>query len=203
MSRDFDPRGISEPRLIRLLASAVRQELVDTLAALGGEASIARLADELGRPADGLYYHVRALVRGGLLVETPTSKTGEAVYRLAGDGAPLRLAYVLGPGGNGEEVVRFVRGLMQIASSDFEAATAAGALTVSGSGRELWASRNKGWLSDSDLAEVNALLERLSVLVSQPRSADRTRLASLAFCLAPLDPQPRRRRGGKRSAKAG
>src|SRR5262245_47733719 len=52
---------------VAALASPVRQEIIDTLEALGG-ATIAELAGALGRPADGLYYHVRRLVRAGLLV---------------------------------------------------------------------------------------------------------------------------------------
>ena len=38
---------ISAPEDIALLASGVRQELVDTLAAMGGEASVGELANEL------------------------------------------------------------------------------------------------------------------------------------------------------------
>ena len=50
---------------IALLASPARQEIVDTIEALGGEAAVAELAAQLGRSSDGLYYHLRHLVRGG------------------------------------------------------------------------------------------------------------------------------------------
>jgi hypothetical protein len=40
---------------------------------------------------------------------------------------------------------------------------------------------------------VNALLERLSELTSQPKAARRDRLISLAFVLAPIDAKPKRR----------
>src|SRR5690606_5699563 len=131
-------------------------------AALGGEASVATLAQELGRPADGLYYHVRALVRGGLLRAVGDGEGGERVYRLAGDGdTPLRLAYRVGPRGNQAELAVFARSLLQIAGRDFEAALHSEGVAVEGPCRELWASRNKGWLSPADLAEANALLERL------------------------------------------
>ncbi|HET9620627.1 MAG TPA: helix-turn-helix domain-containing protein, partial [Kofleriaceae bacterium] len=52
---------IVEPRAIAALASPVRQEILDTVEALGGTATIAELAAQLGRPADGLYYHVTVL----------------------------------------------------------------------------------------------------------------------------------------------
>src|SRR5687768_8664088 len=69
MAEKFNRRAISDPAQIRLLSSPVRQEIVDTLSAFGGEASVAALAEQLGRPADGLYYHLRALVRGALVLE--------------------------------------------------------------------------------------------------------------------------------------
>jgi DNA-binding transcriptional ArsR family regulator len=193
MAEKFDRRAITDPEQIRLLSSPVRQEMVDTLAALGGEASAAAVAEQLGRPADGLYYHLRALVRGGLVREV-TDAGGERRYRLAGESdAPLRLAYDVGANGNAKELRVFTRGLLQIAGRDFDEALQTDGVVVDGERRELWASRNKGWLSPDDLSEVNALLERLSVLTSQSRAPGRERLMSCAFVLAPVNPRPKRR----------
>ncbi|WP_228862429.1 winged helix-turn-helix domain-containing protein [Xanthomonas vesicatoria] len=171
----------------------MRQEIVDTLASLGGAASTAELADQLGRPADGLYYHLRELVAGDLLTEV-AEVGGERVFRLAGEGGgPVRLVYNLGPHGNADELARFARSLLQVAQQDFEAALKADGVVTEGKRRELWVSRNKGWLSDGDIQEVNVLLERLSELTSQPKAEGRNRLASLAFAFAPTKPQPKRR----------
>jgi hypothetical protein len=50
------------------------------------------LAEQLGRPADGLYYHLRVLVAGGLLREVPTMEGSERRYILESEGGvPLRL----------------------------------------------------------------------------------------------------------------
>lgn len=193
MSDGDDSRTVRDAAQVRLLSSAVRQEMVDTLAALGGEAGVADLAEELGRPADGLYYHLRALVAGGLVEELP-KEGNERRFRLAGEGnRPLRLAYELGPGGNAAELRAFAEGLLQIAGRDFQEALESGDAVVVGPGRELWASRNKGWLSPDDLREVNALLARLGELTSQPKADGRDRLASFAFVLAPVTPRARRR----------
>nr|WP_114999843.1 helix-turn-helix domain-containing protein [Xanthomonas campestris] len=192
---------ISRPEQVRLLSSSVRQEIVDTLASLGGTASTAELAEQLGRPADGLYYHLRELVAGDLLTEV-AEIGGERVFRLAGEGAgPVRLVYDLSRHGNADELARFARSLLQVAQQDFEAALKADGVVTEGKRRELWVSRNKGWLSDDDIQEVNVLLERLSALTSQPKAEGRNRLASLAFALAPTKPQPKRR--GTQSANAG
>ncbi|NMO13635.1 helix-turn-helix transcriptional regulator [Pyxidicoccus fallax] len=194
MPRTFDRRAIGDAAQIRLLSSPVRQELVDTLAALGGEASVADLAEQLGRPADGLYYHLRVLHRGGLVREVESAGGGEQRYRLAGSGeAPLRLAYRTGRSGNLAALGRFARSLLGIATRDFEAALRLDDVVVQGPRRELWTARNKGWLSPGDVEEVNRLIERLCELTSQPRAPGRERLMSLAFVLAPIRPRAKRR----------
>ncbi|MEG3086234.1 winged helix-turn-helix domain-containing protein [Sphingomonas sp. PB4P5] len=193
MDEGCEPRLIRDPAQVRLLSSGVRQEMVDTLAALGGEAGVASLAEQLGRPADGLYYHLRALVAGGLVEEMP-SDGGERRFRLAGGGdGPLRLSYDLGPNGNAAELRAFAHGLMQIADRDFQAALKRSDTVVAGPARTLWASRNKGWLAPGDVAEVNALLARLGELTSQPRADGREQLVSFAFVLAPIEGRSRRR----------
>lgn len=101
------------------------------------------------------------------------------------------------PNGNAAELRNFAHGLMQIAERDFQDALGRVNAVVSGPKRELWASRNKGWLSDSDLTEVNTLLERLSELTSQPKDEGKNHLVSLVFSLAPIDPRPKRRASGK------
>lgn len=204
MTDGFERGSVGDPSQVRLLSSPVRQELVDTLAALGGEADVAMLAEQLGRPADGLYYHLRVLVAGGLMREVPAIEGSERRYSLAGEGsAPLRLAYDLSAAGNVTELRAFARALLQIAGRDFENGLANKAAVVVGAGRELWASRNKGWLSSDDLAEVNVLLERLSALTSQPKTDGREHLASLAFVLAPINALHKRRVSPReRTAKA-
>ncbi|MEA1013725.1 hypothetical protein [Sphingosinicella sp. LY1275] len=83
--------------------------------------------------------------------------------------------------------------MLQVAGRDFDEAMLRNGVVVEGAQRELWASRNKGWLSADDLEEVNRLLERLSELSSQPKVSGREHLMSLAFVLAPVNPRPKRR----------
>jgi DNA-binding transcriptional ArsR family regulator len=192
--RRFDPRAISEPRHVRLLASPVRHEIVDTLSALGGTASVAALAEQLGRHADGLYYHLRLLCRAGLVEEIEREPRGGRRFRLAGTGkAPLRLAYRAGIGGNAPALSSYAHGLLQVAERDFARALRMPGVAMSGPRRELWAARNKGWVGAADLAEINRLLERLCDLTSRPRGAGRDRLVSLVFVLAPSSRRPKRR----------
>lgn len=192
--RHFNHRAIADAAAIEVLASPIRQELVDTLFALGGEASAAALADALGQHADGLYYHLRLLCDADLIEELRLGEGKERTFRLSGDGrSPLRLAYRPGPEGNAGALDTYVAGLLKVAGKDFEQAIASSDTTVEGPRRQLWASRNKGWLSGDDIAEANALLERLCALFSQTRNAERDTLMTLAFVMAPSTARAKRR----------
>jgi DNA-binding transcriptional ArsR family regulator len=187
------PRQIDDPERIRVLASPVRHEIVDTLSALGGTATVAKLAEHLGRHADGLYYHLN-LLKKARLVEELADDSGERAFRLAGSGkAPLRLAYRVERGGNASALETYSRGLLKVAQRDFLRALDQPGVAVSGKRRELWAARNKGWVTARDIEEVNELLERLCTLTSQKRDPGRDQLVSLAFILAPLEQKQKRR----------
>ncbi|HEU4780016.1 MAG TPA: helix-turn-helix domain-containing protein [Steroidobacteraceae bacterium] len=186
-------RRIDDPDRIRVLASPVRHELVDTLSALGGAATVARLAEHLGRHADGLYYHLN-LLKKARLVEELMDERSERTFRLAGSGrSPLRLAYRVERGGNASALKTYSGGLLKVAQRDFLRALDQPGVVVSGKRRELWAARNKGWVSPLDLEEANRLLERLCALTSHKREAGRDQLVSLAFVLAPLEQRAKRR----------
>lgn len=182
---------IGEPARIAVLASPARQELVDTLTMLGGEATVATLAEQLGRPADGLYYHLRVLRRAGLVREGEPGPGGERRYRLVH--ARPRLAYRPADKRNTQAVKRVAQGLLQNARRDFDAALADPHAVVDGPQRQVWAARGKGWVSERDLLEINRLLTRLTALLGRPRTKTRDTLLSLAFVLAPLKPRPKRR----------
>lgn len=186
--------AIADRKSIEVLASPVRQEIVDTMAALQGEASVAQLAAELGRHADGLYYHLKLLVKAGLIEALAKGESDEQRYRLAGGGnVPLRLAYTED---NAPALRKFVHGLVQVAEEDFNAALELGGVAMGGEARQLWAARNKCWLSHDELVKVNALLEQLCSIMSQPRTPERDQLVSCAFVLAPLAALEKRRQQG-------
>src|SRR4051812_42911292 len=78
------PKRRDHAARLAALTSPVRIELIGAVQT-HGPASIRELAARLGRPADGLYHHVRTLVRAGVLAETERRKVGrreEAVYAL-------------------------------------------------------------------------------------------------------------------------
>lgn len=200
MTTTIDFRAINHPDLIKVLASPVRQEIVDTLAALGGEASAAELAGQLGRHMDGLYYHLKILCKAELVLVVDSGADGVRRFRLGGDAQPLRLSYTPQAAAREQALQSFIHGLLQVAQQDFETALTMPGVVAGGPDRELWGARNKAWLSPGELREVNGLLERLCTLMSQPHTPERTRLLSCTFVLAPTKALPKRRvtvAGGK------
>jgi DNA-binding transcriptional ArsR family regulator len=188
---------IADPSAITVLASPVRQELVDTVEALGGVATIAELAEQLGRPADGLYYHVEILRRAGLLVAAAErrSRAGRNERRYGTPtrgGKKLALVYQPHDTRNATAVRGVVGSMLRIARRDFDRALT-GDVTVDGPRRELWAARGTGWVSDAELAEINRLLIQLSGHLRRPRGGPRQRLISLCFVVAPMPVRPKRR----------
>lgn len=177
---------------IELLASPTRIELIDTLEALGGEATVAELAAQLGRPADGLYYHLRQLAAGGLIDEEATAD-GRRYRTRTRRGERLRLRYHPGVNANAKAVGRVAGSVLRVAGRDFSRAIADSEVIVEGPLRELWAARGKGWVGRSELAEINRLLLRLMALMQRPRTSSRDRLIALSWILAPVDAKPARR----------
>jgi len=187
------PHIVESAEEIALLASPARIEIVDTLEALGGAVSVAELAAALGRPADGLYYHLRQLADGGL-VEEEVAADGRRYRTRARAGKRLRLRYKPGKTDNARAVRSVAASMARVAERDFARALADPDTVVEGARRELWASRGKGWVGAAELAEINRLLGCLMELLQQPRAPARNRLIALSWVLAPVDAKPARRK---------
>jgi len=180
---------------IAALASPVRQELFDVLEAIGGEATVAELANHLGRAADGLYYHLECLRRVGLVdVVAGRSRAGrdERRYRLVGGDTRLELGASPGNPSRARAVGRVVGGMLRIARRNYDAAVAGGACSV-GAARDLWATRQVAWVTRGELAEINRLLATLVAHIPRTRTSRRKKLISICVVLAPLRPTQRAR----------
>jgi len=183
---------VEDAKEIGLLASPTRIEIVDTLETFPDAVTVAELAAQLGRPADGLYYHLRQLADGGL-IEEEVSPEGRRYRTRTRQGDRLRLRYRPGATPNARAVGRVAASVLRVAGRDFERAIADPASVVEGAQRELWAARGKGWVGASELAEINRLLVRLMDLLQHPRKSRRDKLVAVTWVLAPLKSKPVRR----------
>jgi hypothetical protein len=198
------PQKVRKPGQIRMLGSAVRQEIVDCVQALG-RATVAELAQTLGRPADGLYYHAKALVKAKLLLLERVRGTHgrmEAVFKPLYRGEAMRLQYDTEDRRNRDAVVATVTTMLRTTSRQFAAGFADGRAVTSGPLRNLWAARGLAWLTDEDLREVNRVLEELAGIISGSRKSKAARLHAITFALVPLPEKAARRENGKRRAHA-
>ncbi len=193
---------VEDPRKITLFATPIRVELVTAIQALGGAATVAELAAQLGRPADGLYYHLRALVRGKLLIEQEGDK-GRVLQLAVPAGTSMRLRYRPGATANAKAVAKVASSMSRLAQRDFQRALARPETVVEGPARELWVGRLRGWVDGAQLEQVNGLLNQLADLLLATRPAGGGKLVALHWLLAPLGAQPVRRPArSKKSASA-
>ena len=194
---------IESPQQLRALASAARQEIVDVLSRLG-TVSVAELAATLGRPADALYYHLRVLVRVGLVVEVVKERAAgrqEARYRTV---APeLHLRYSAADRAKVRDTSAIVASMLRLGTRDFRRSLERGQVRLSGADRELWALRATGWLEERDIQSVNTKIQDLRDAVWKPKNSGR--LYGITILLTPLDHRGRssqRAAGGKKKRKA-
>lgn len=187
---------IRSPRQLAVLAAASRQELVDVLAAMNA-ASVAEIAAALGRPADSLYFHLRALVRAGLVEQAGYRHhrgRKEALFRTV---APeLFLEYRPESKSNRRGVNAIVSSMLRLGIRDFRRAFAAGHAIVSGPRRELWALRKSARLSAAQVEALNRSIKQVAGEFS-PRNRG-GRLYAVTVLLTPLD---HRARKSKRSSQ--
>lgn len=190
------PHVIRGNKQLACLTAAARQEIFDVLEQMG-TVSVAELAAVLGRPADGLYFHLRALTRAGLvrgIVSRTRSGRTETLYRTVKP--EVQLGYQLQNPANQRAVSDIVASMLRLASRDFRRSFQAGQVVVSGPQRELWAWRKVGRLSRVEIGQLNHRIQQLANAVSVPHSEGR--LYAVTVILTPLD---HRNRGSDRATR--
>jgi DNA-binding transcriptional ArsR family regulator len=192
MKRSGSPQGfiITDARQIRALASPTRQDILDAVTAIG-PCSVAELASVVDRRPDGLYYHIRRLVKVGLLREVADDESRRGELRLDVPHEALYLQYRPDNRANKAAILRVAGAMIRSAERGFRRAFVPEVAVVDGPRRNLWASRNRGALTPAELTEVNALISRLHAIMKSGRrdgtgaaSADRS-LHELTIVLAP------------------
>jgi len=190
-SRAAQGAALAEPRQIRALASPMRQDIMDAVKATG-PCSVAELAKALGKPADGLYYHIKRLLDVGLLAEVQGSGAGRAELRLDVGHPDFYLEYRPSNRGNKAAILRVIGAMVRSAERMFRRAFHPDIAVVKGPRRNLWAARSRGSLSPAELEELNDLLLRVNALMRSGRrdnqghgSANRMPY-ELTYVLAPV-----------------
>lgn len=181
------------PRQLLTIASPGRDDLIDAVTTIG-PCTVPELARFLGRSSQGLYYHIRALRDCGVLLETPGSNARrQQTARYDVPGRPVGVLFDFRTEKSRAAVLRLVRGRLKAGARGFERAFRADIAVVEGANRNLWGTRWTGWLSKSELQEVNRIIARLTGMFRKEAGNSATRRHyELTFAIAPTTPQPPR-----------
>ena len=191
MPKPATPLYIDAVKHVRAVASPVRAAAVDALEVIG-PATVAQLAEVLGYPPDGLYYHVAALKRLGLVIEVEPEK-GAAASRFDVRGRPVTLRYRLNDRAQGRAMSAVVSTMLRSAARGFQRAYVPGFAQVDGPNRNLRAGRRTAWLTSGELRVLNRYIERIHTMFGQGRPQRRNaRLHEFTYVLSPSLPAGRR-----------
>ncbi|MFN0137660.1 MAG: winged helix-turn-helix domain-containing protein [Phycisphaerae bacterium] len=176
------------PVQLRAIVSPVRQEIIDVVIS-AGPSSMADIGRYLGRPADGLYFHVRALRKVGLLIEREPRRDGRhvaAVYDVPGRPFRIRMATA-----SRKLVSRVMSAAIRLGLRDLTRAFADPDATSEGLEHPIWSSRAKGWVTPVEHQRINRKLREISEILASARPGPGRRLRSFTYVWAPTPPNPR------------
>lgn len=185
----------------RTILSPVRREIVEALQELG-PCPIADVAAACGRPADGLYQHVKVLLKAGFLVDAGTRKGRRNTERLFDAAADDFLAPSIRRDSSATEretIALTAEALSKSAARTLRQSAAAGRLECQEGARNFAVVHQLSWLTARRFEEVRALALRMNQLLELGR---RERTGELYEALVVLTPVTRRRGTHSRPAPA-
>ncbi|TVQ61765.1 MAG: ArsR family transcriptional regulator [Phycisphaerales bacterium] len=168
------------------VCSLARLELLETFSSHGA-CSIAELAHWLDRPADGLYHHVRKLVRAGLVREVDVRKVGrhrESVFDMVAD--ELRFDVDPEQGRNMDRLEQIARAHLKRAERLLASAAAARAVRLARPGKNTHVRGDEAWLSDEELERVNEIVDELRSVFAGAKRRRTGNLHAFTLVISPV-----------------
>lgn len=184
MRRQTDGFVITRRDQVQVVASPARQEILDTVSAVG-PSSIREIAELLGRTRHSLYYHVKALRDVGLLIEETRVRPngrGEAVYE-----TPSPRMYLDVSRRNRDLHHETLDAVLRVARRDlrksFEQRDA-----LDTEPRRVWVGRGKGWVTPKTLAEINTHIEAIIDILGRGTRPKDGELHAVTWAHMPVSP---------------
>jgi DNA-binding transcriptional ArsR family regulator len=174
---------IRDPRHFASVASARRMEIITSLGDLG-PASIADLAERLGRSPHSLYYHMKLLEEAKVVHGVRKGKRKkEAIYEL------VARRILLGPDPKSEFSIqateRALDSILRLTSHEVSGALQSGAKRH-GSRREVYGFRLKARMTTKSLCNLNRHIGEIEQILRNPgRRTNRGKLFALTVVLTP------------------
>lgn len=142
--------------------SPIRVEMI-VFMIVAGTCSIRELAALMNRPADGLYHHVRKLVKARIVEEVGVRRVGtqkETLYRTAA--ADVSIDRNISNRRTRERTIRLFRTIMKHALRTIEASLGSGETVLEGPNQNLRFNWLASWLDETQLAKVRAHQDAIS-----------------------------------------
>jgi len=174
------------------LTSPLRLEILEHFQ-VAGPAAVDEIAARMGRAPDSLYYHVRMLVKVGLLRPRGSRKSGKRDKTLYGVVAP-RIELPCRNRSATESTMKTMASAFRMAEREMRASLESGRFEEDGRHRNFFTARVRSDLSRSALAEVNRLLKAIEDIFSREFRAAPANGTSCSLTLTLL-PAPRHNEG--------
>jgi DNA-binding Lrp family transcriptional regulator len=176
---------ISSTKAWKAFLSPVRRQIVESMQRQG-PCSIAEVARDIGRPADGLYRHVAVLVKSGFLREIGKRAAQRNIGRMFDATANDFLAPRIGRRASADARNTVVQTAEALAKSSIRAlrgSAAAGRIHCERGDRNFVVMHVNSWLTPARFSEVRALVIRLASIIERGRT-DRTGEPYEVFAIA-------------------
>ena len=171
---------------LRVLASAVRLDILDRLGAQG-PMSVKQLAASTGKNATPIYHHLDQMEKVGLVRRASASETrGRPAVVYQAPGELIRLARAPTIPANRRPMAKIGHIAASQAGKDYAAGFKSEHWQIDGPARNHWIFRCVMQPSPKRLAKINALFDELSVLIWTPDPSPGNLSMSVAWFLAPL-----------------
>ena len=183
--------SISDPKQLNQLSSPVKQLIIDAFKSAREPCTIKSIAERINRAPDSLYYHFRALVKVGLIVQSGTQiEMGKpvALYRPAAK--HMKIKYDLGIPGFREIICRIFTAAMRLATRDFQKGVELPNVRGESNTRNLYVCRMEAWLSKRDLREINRRMDEIVEIMSENCDVSDGERCTLFMAIAPQPIHP-------------
>ena len=177
---------VAEAEQFEAVSSGVRFEMLTFLIA-AGPCSIAVLAEQMDRRADGLYHHIRKLVNAGLIREVGFRKSGrqvETIYDTVADHFQFDVDFASGR--NVERIIQLMKATLRRSERIVSDAIAAGVVSFEEGSRNAFIRGDTAWLTSTDLSKVIGHLQSIIDIFDAGRRQRDGELYAVTFSLSPL-----------------
>lgn len=168
------------------VSSGVRFEMLTFLIA-AGPCSIAVLAEQMDRRADGLYHHVRKLMNAGIVREVGYRKSGrqvETIYDSVADHFKFDVDFESGR--NVDRILQLMKATLRRSERIMADAIEAGAVSFETDSRNAFIRGETAWLTPDDLRKVIGHLQAIINIFDAGRRQRDGELFAVTFNLSPL-----------------